>query len=120
MKVQSLPEAFRHAFNGLAHFFRYDRNGKIHAVLAVAVSAAGCYFSISATEWCILVLCMALVLGLEMLNYAIENLCNLVHSDYHPLIKTVKDVSAAAVLWAAIASVVAGLIIFIPKIISIL
>lgn len=120
MKTQPLSAAFRHAFNGMAQFFRYDRNGKLHICAAVLVAAAGWYCKISATEWCVLLLCIGLVIGLEMLNYAMENLCNLVHNDFHPLIKAVKDVAAAAVLWSAITSAGIGLIIFIPKIMALI
>ena len=104
----------------MAQFFRFDRNGKLHLLAAVLVTAAGWYFALSAMEWCVLLLCMGLVIGLEMVNYALENLCNLVHNDFHPLVKAVKDVAAAAVLWAAIASAVVGMIIFIPRIIALL
>ncbi len=117
MKVQPITRAFGHAFNGLGHFFIRDRNGKIHLMAGIMVLLAGWYFAISTAEWCIILLCTAVVLSLEMLNYAIENLCNLVHSEYHPLVKTTKDVSAAAVLWSALLSLVIGLVIFIPKII---
>jgi diacylglycerol kinase len=119
MKTQPLSAAFRHAFNGMAQFFRFDRNGKLHLLAAILVSLAGWYFHISIAEWGLLLLCMGMVIGMEMLNYALENLCNLVHNDFHPLIKAVKDVAAAAVLWSAIISAGIGLIIFIPKIIAI-
>ena len=51
-----------------------------------------------------------------MINTAIENLCNVVQEEYHPIIKIVKDVAAAAVMWAAIISIIIGIIIFSPKI----
>jgi diacylglycerol kinase len=120
MKIQSIGEAFGHAFNGIAIFFRHDRNGRIHLAAAVLVVLAGWWLNVSATEWCILLLCNAVVISLEMLNYAMESLCNLVHSSFHPLVKAVKDVAAAAVLWSAILSAVIGFIIFIPKISSLL
>ncbi len=116
MKKQSLPTAFYHAFNGLFHFLRRDRNARIHLLAAVLVTAAGFYFHVSSTEWMILLICFAMVPCVEMLNYALENLCDVVHADHHPLIKTAKDVAAAAVLWCAIISLAIGLIIFIPKI----
>lgn len=120
MKKQSLLSAFRHAFNGLFYFLGHDRNGRIHFGACFLVTLAGFYFRIPVTEWCILLTCFALVVSFEMCNHALENLCNVVHADHHPLIKTVKDVAAAAVLWSAVISVVVGLLIFIPKIISIL
>lgn len=74
-------------------------------------------FHISATEWLFVTGCCMLVLTMELLNTAIENLCDLVSGEYHPLIKIIKDVSAAAVLVTAAGSVVTGSIIFLPKII---
>ena len=61
-----------------------------------------------------------LVLILELINTAIEHLCDIVTKEIHPAIKIIKDVSAAAVLLAAAGSVVTGLIIFTPKIIELL
>ncbi len=116
MKSQPIAKAFEHAFNGMGYFISHDRNGKIHFALAVLVAVAAFFFKLSATEWCILLLCTGLVISLEMMNHAIENLCDVVHEAHHPLIKIAKDVAAAAVLWSAIISVIIGLLIFIPKI----
>jgi len=71
-------------------------------------------------EWIVVLLCICAVLGLEMINSALEHLCNLVQRDYHPLVKKIKDVSAGAVLIASIISVVIGFIIFIPKIFALI
>ena len=116
MKSQPIAKAFEHAFNGMGYFMSHDRNGKIHFAIAIVVAAAATIFQLSATEWCILLLCTGLVISLEMMNHAIENVCDVVHEAHHPLIKTVKDVAAAAVLWSAIISVIIGSLIFIPKI----
>jgi undecaprenol kinase/diacylglycerol kinase (ATP) len=120
MKTQRLVKSFRHAFDGIFHFLGQDRNGRIHAGAAVLVFFAGIFFHVNTAEWISLLICFALVIGFEMCNHALENLCDLVHADHHPTIKTVKDVAAAAVLWSAIISVIIGLLIFIPKIIAIL
>ena len=55
-----------------------------------------------------------------MINTALEKLSDLVEPNYNVVIKAVKDISAAAVLWSAIISLVIGGIIFIPRIISLL
>ncbi len=120
MKPQSLISAFTHAFNGISHFITHDRNGKIHSLAGILVALAGFYFNIAATEWCILLLCMAIVIGFEILNHALEKLCDVVHKAPHPYIKIVKDVAAAAVLLSAILSVIIGSLIFIPKISALL
>jgi undecaprenol kinase/diacylglycerol kinase (ATP) len=64
--------------------------------------------------------CGTTVLVLEALNTALEYMCDLITKDVHPGIRIIKDVAAAAVLLAATGSVLIGLIIFLPKLISLL
>lgn len=109
-------KGFLFAFNGLFVFFRHERNGRVQLTIAVLAVVLGLFFSLPPREWITLLFCIASVLSLEMINSAIEKLCNLVHPDYHPAIKVVKDISAAAVLWFSIFSAIIGSIIFIPKI----
>ena len=120
LKQQNLGKAFYHAFKGMQVFFLKDRNGKIHLAATLAVIAFAFALSISATEWVAVLLCIGLVMALEMINAAIEKLSDVVQEEFHPAIKFIKDVSAAAVLWACIISVVIACIIFIPKIIQLL
>ena len=90
----------------------------IQLAMAIAVLLMGLFFLISKVEWLILVLLIGCVLSLEAINSAVEHL-----SDYackreiHPTIKKVKDLSAAAVLIMAIAALVVGVAIFLPKIV---
>lgn len=116
MSRQTIGAAFANAFNGLIYFLRYDRNGRIEISATVLVTAAAITLHASVIEWLAILLCIGAVLGLEMLNSAIEKLCDVVHKDYHPSIKVIKDVAAGAVLLACIISVVIGCIIFLPKI----
>ena len=120
MKKQKLFNSFVNACNGFLHFLAYDRNGKIHFVAAILVSFSGFYFKVSLNEWYILMICFAMVISFEMCNHALEKLSDAVQATHHPLIKTVKDVAAAAVLWSAIISAVIGLLIFVPKIAAII
>jgi len=119
-KTPHILTAFGHAFRGIKEFLISDRNGKLHAMAAVTTITAGALLRVSTMEWCILLLCIAAVISLEMINASIERLCDFVCRNFHPSIKFIKDVSAGAVLFASIASAVIGLIIFIPKIISLL
>ena len=119
-KQQNLFKSFSNAFNGLWTFLLHDRNGKIHLTATIAVIILSFALNISLTEWIAVLLCIAIVMALEMINAAIEKLCDVVHKDFHPVIKMIKDISAGAVLWASIISAVIACIIFIPKIIQIL
>jgi diacylglycerol kinase len=115
MKKQTILKAFVHALNGMRYFFLHERNGKLQLCAATAVVALGFGLRVSATDWLALLLCIALVLSLEMLNSALEKLCDLVQEEFHPVIKTVKDVAAAAVLFACLIAAIIGCIIFLPK-----
>jgi diacylglycerol kinase len=106
------------AFNGWAKFFAKETNGQIQLLVAFLVIIAGFLLNISRGEWMIVLGCTALVLSLEMINSAIEKLCDHLHPGLHPQIGLVKDIAAGAVLWASVVSVAIGLIIFLPRIIS--
>ncbi len=114
--IKDRANSFLFAFNGLKVFFRTQHNAWIHLVIAIAVVVLGFVLKINAYEWCILCFAIGLVFITEMLNTAIEFLSDMVTKDIHPIIKKVKDVSAAAVLISAVTAVVIGLIVFISKI----
>jgi undecaprenol kinase/diacylglycerol kinase (ATP) len=118
MKQTPLGKAFLYAFDGIIHFFSHDRNGRIHLAVSAWVVIGGFYFTFSIHEWMAVLLCIGLVISLEMLNHALEKLCDMVHPVFHPGIKIVKDVAAAAVFWSALMSAIIGLLIFVPKIMA--
>lgn len=119
-KRNTFLKAFVYAFNGIVHFFMYDRNGRFHLGAALAAVLGGFALNISNTEWLIILLCTGLVIAFEMINAAIEKLCDVVHKEFHPAIKIIKDMSAGAVLWVSIISLLVGTFIFFPKIIILL
>ena len=108
---------FIHAAGGIGHAFRSETNFRIHVLAMALVVALGVVLHISAMEWLFVAGCSMLVLSMELVNTAIENVCDLISTEYNPLIKIIKDVAAAAVLVSAAGSIVTGSIIFFPKII---
>lgn len=113
-----LLNAFKYAFRGIYVFFGKDRNGKLELCFAIIAIAAGFILHISLYEWTAVLWCIAMVLSLEMINASIEKLCDMVEPAIHPTIKTIKDITAGAVLLSALVSLVIGIIIFLPKIIT--
>lgn len=111
---QPVAESFRHAFDGIFTGLG-ERNMKIHCTVAVLVVVFGVLLRISVTEWCLCLILFGLIMGLELVNTAVEAVVDLVTEDYHPLAKKAKDTAAGAVLIAAIMAAAAGLIIFIPR-----
>ena len=108
--------AFGFAFSGLFQAFKSEKHLQLHLIIAALVIAAGFYFSISKTEIFVVAGCIALVISLELINSAIEKLCDLYSTEHNPKIKYIKDVSAGAVLVASFFAAAAGLIIFWPYI----
>lgn len=115
--MDRLFKSFGYALHGLKLCFVSERNFRIHTASAVTVIVFAFVFNISSFEWIVIIFCIAFTIAMEILNTAIEKLCDFVYKDDHPAIKKVKDISAGAVLVSAIFSLVAGLIIFFPKII---
>jgi diacylglycerol kinase (ATP) len=107
-------KSFSFALEGIMVFFRTQHNAWMHVLASLVVIAAGLWLDVSWQSWCWLVACMAMVFVAEMLNTAIEFLCDHVSPEIHPSIKKVKDLSAAAVLFAAIAAVIIGILVFWP------
>lgn len=108
--------SFKFASEGIVHLIKTQHNAWIHLVALVTATILGFYYTISSMEWCILIICFGLVLSAEAFNSAIETLADKVEPNLDPKIKTTKDLAAGAVLLTAIASLIIGGIIFIPKI----
>ena len=68
-------------------------------------------------EWIAVSLSIGIVLGAEGFNTALESLADAVHPEQHPLVGRAKDAAAGAVLLAAIAAIVVGILVFLPKLI---
>lgn len=114
-QVMKSGHALKFAIRGIAAFFANERNGRIQLGMAAAAVIFGCTLRISSMEWLVVTFFIIMVLTLEMINTAIEKLCNVMHPEYHPEIKIIKDIAAGAVLLGSIGSVIAGVVIFIPK-----
>ncbi len=113
--MKKLIRSFGYAFKGLAHAAATQLNFRIHLGASVLAVGLGVALHISVTEWQWIILCIALVLIAELFNTAIELLTDLVSPEYNKIAGHVKDVSAGAVVVAALFALVTGAIIFLPK-----
>ena len=113
-RAPTLIAAFRFAFAGVGYLLWTQRNARIHCAIGLGAVILGLLLRITRGEWLALVLSIALVLATEGVNTAIEATVDLISPYYHPLAKIAKDVAAGTVLLVSIASVIIGLIIFLP------
>ena len=103
--------AFVYALEGLVLAWQRERNFRIEVAMGAAALAAAFWLGVDPLP---VVLVSALVLGLELINTALEAVVDLVTPEHHPLAKRAKDTAAAAVLVAALASVFVGVWLFLP------
>jgi diacylglycerol kinase len=106
--------SFGYAFEGLALMLRTQPNFLVHVCAALIALLLGVVLHLTPVEFAVVCITIGLVLVVECVNTALETLCDLVSPGYHPLVKRAKDVSAAAVLVAAIASVAVALFVYLP------
>jgi|SRR5690554_6854894 len=105
---------FNHAFRGLYNVLRTERNFKIQLLAFLLVVVLGFVFQITIDDWIALLLVSGIVLSLEIVNSAIERLCDLYSTKENKQIKLIKDISAGAVLLAALFAIIVGVLVFYP------
>jgi diacylglycerol kinase (ATP) len=108
--------SFSPAIRGLKFLLKGEPNATVHLTAAAGAIVLGFLFSISSGEWCLVMLCIALVISAEALNSGIEKTVDLVTEEHLPLAGKAKDLAAAGVLVISIGALITGLIIFIPHV----
>ncbi len=106
--------SFGHAIRGWRYVLHTQANAWIHSTIAAAVFVLGFWLRLPARDWAVIILTIAVVFAAEFMNTAIESVVDLASPEIHPLAKIGKDVGAAAVLVAAMAAVLVGLLILGP------
>lgn len=106
--------SFRPAFHGWAHVWRTQPNAWLHAVITLAAIAASFWVGLSRSHWALILLAAGLVWVAEFLNTALEAVVDLASPRQHKLAKAAKDVSAGAVVIAALIAVLVGVLLLGP------
>jgi diacylglycerol kinase len=106
---------FRDAFRGVKEGVRGQSSFFVHFFMCAAVTAAAAVMGMTLVEWCILILCMTVVLAAEMFNSAIEAMAKAITEEIHPYLKNSLDIGSAAVLTASFGSAIVGIILFLNR-----
>jgi diacylglycerol kinase len=118
--LKSRLQSFRFALNGLRSLLKYEHNSRIHSIASIAVLILGLLMKIDLTEWSLLIIVIGMVFITELLNSSLESFADSLKPEWNEMIGKAKDYSAAAVLIAAIISLVVGIIIFVPKLLALI
>src|SRR5690606_23214747 len=105
-----------YAIKGAWLLIKNEPSIQVQLCIAIAVTIAGFYFDITATEWMLQLLSIGLVLAAAGLNTATEKIADFMHPDFHNKIGEIKDVAAGAVFFAAFIAIIVGAIIYVPYI----
>ena len=112
--LRSRAQSFRNAFSGWWFVVRTQRNAWIHAIVSIAVIAVSLWLRLTARDWAIIVIAIAMVWTAEFINTALEAVVDIASPHEHRLAKVGKDVGAAAVLIAAFSAALIGCLILGP------
>lgn len=104
-----------YAVNGAYLLLRKEASIQVQFVIGIIMTIVGFYFDLSATEWMFQIFAIGLIMSMEGLNTAVEEIADFVHPDFHIKIGFIKDVAAGAVFIAAFTAIAIGMIIYIPK-----
>lgn len=112
-EIRKLSQSFRCAWRGIAQCAQTERNFRIHLSTAMYVGLFALIGELPMAQCAILCLCFALMLGAELMNTAIERLCDRNASGYDGAVRDAKDIAAGAVLICALFCVVIGAALFL-------
>ena len=118
-KYKKLFKSFYYAFRGIVRTVKAERNLRIHITcLTYMFSILGLtdWFTLSRTDWAVLILTSGTVIAAEFVNTAVENAVNLASEEYNKYAEISKDAAAGAVLVSAFFAVCTGIaIMFQPE-----
>ena len=117
-RMRQFTRSLRHAFRGLAYAVKNEKNFQNELVAAILVIAAMFYFNVTQGEAIVLFVVIMAVLIMELLNTAMERVIDILKPKIHPYAKLIKDLMAASVLMMSLLTIILGLIIFLPYVVS--
>ncbi len=116
--LKRLGKSFVYATRGIISAYKTEQNLLVHTIALIINIIFMIVFKLSTIECVLIIIVITIVFALEMVNTAIEYAIDMAMPQIHPLAKISKDVASGAVLVSAIGALIVGLIIYIPKIIT--
>lgn len=113
-----IAKSFQDAFSGIYYVLRTQRNARIHLGITTAVALLGTWLRLGISQWVPLIIAAGLVWTAEIINTALEAAVDLSSPQERSLAGTAKDISAGAVLFAAAAAALVGILILGPPLLA--
>jgi undecaprenol kinase len=107
-----LKRSFAHALRGVVVVFRHEQSFRLQVIAAATVIFLAILFSVSSSEFIVLLLLIGSILALEMINSIFERIVDSFKPRIHPIVKDIKDIMAGTVLLVSLIAIVIGVAIF--------
>ncbi|PNQ72778.1 diacylglycerol kinase [Hanstruepera neustonica] len=108
--------SIKYAFKGAWILVTTEASIKVQVFIGIIMTGLGFVVGLSRTEWIIQCLTIGLVIAIEGINTAVEEIADFIHPDKHTKIGLIKDISAGAVFIFAVTAIIVGILIYFPKI----
>jgi len=98
--------------SGIRTVWQEEVNFRIETVVAFLVIVGGIYLQFTKLEWAFIIISICAVLSAEIVNTAVEDLCNKIEPNTDPIIGKIKDMMGGVVLLVCVTSVIIGVMVF--------
>lgn len=115
---KSIIQIINNALSGLGFYAKDGKSIIIYVVCFIVEVVSGFIFNIDGKEWILIICILGVILSVELINTAIESVCDLITKEYNPLVKMAKDCACAATFSIFIVAVILNIIIFYPKVVG--
>ena len=102
------------ALSGMFFLLKNEDSIKVQSLFFLLFIFLGYYFEITKNEWIIHIILIGFILTAEALNTVAEKICDFINPKYDDRIKLIKDISAGAVSFAVISSLIVLIIVYYP------
>ena len=114
INLKQLYKSFSHAIHGVKTVFKQEQSFRIQTIAGLLAVILSFYFKITQFEFLLVILMIGFVMSLELINSVIERLIDSQKPRIHPVVKEIKDIMAATVLFASLLALIIGVVIFYP------
>ena len=112
--IRRTLRTFKYSWQGLAYAYKNEQSMWVHAIASAVTITLGFIYSLTLTEWAIVLICLGVILASELINTAIEAAVDLCTLEVHPLAKIAKDCGSASTFVLTLCAVAVCLFVFIP------
>jgi len=115
---KSVISTIGNSLNGIRCYAKDGKSIILYLFCAIVEVIMGFVYNINGLEWILIICILGITLSVELLNTALEAVCDLVTREYNPLVKIAKDCGSAATFVIFIVAIILNIIIFYPKVIA--